>query len=258
MPRRQIGHATLLALAAYARRRGLSLLAACGELGLRESLPAGAAERLERFRNLLSTLTQRLTQEGPSALDALPELIGYDQWLRREAPSPEAAARRLANVALLLSQVGELLATGEPLAGALARLAVSDLLERADEDGGDRVQLMTLHAAKGLEFPHVFLVGFEEELLPHRESIAAGDVGEERRLAYVGITRAQRTLTLTLAERRQAGRAALPRAPSRFLADLPEEVLERIGFDGGAPQRARAAGERSLAALRALLDEGDG
>ena len=109
----------------------------------------------------------------------------------------------------------------------VARLVLRDMLSRQEEDeDGDQVQLMTLHASKGLEFPYVFLVGMEEGLLPHQTSIDNDDVEEERRLAYVGITRAQQKLTFTLAkERRQYGEVLRPEV-SRFLMELPQDDIE--------------------------------
>ena len=100
----------------------------------------------------------------------------------------------------------------------VAKMSLMDILERQNEEAsGDNVRLMTLHAAKGLEFPHVFLVGMEEELLPHRTSIEEENIEEERRLAYVGVTRAQRSLTITLAARRRRGGELVRCEPSRFL-----------------------------------------
>ena len=113
----------------------------------------------------------------------------------------------------------------------------------------------TLHAAKGLEFPHVFLMGMEEGLLPHRNSLESGDVAEERRLAYVGLTRARESLTLTLAERRRQFGESQEATPSRFLDELPADEVEREGFGEPLPPEVRRQqGNASLAALKALLE----
>ena len=102
-----------------------------------------------------------------------------------------------------------------------------DMLDRNEkEEDSNEVQLMTLHAAKGLEFHHVYLVGMEEEFLPHKSSIETDDIEEERRLAYVGITRAQKTLTFTLCKKRSKYGEVVSCEPSRFLDELPEEDLD--------------------------------
>ena len=153
----------------------------------------------------------------------------------------------------------ERLQEDEPDAGieeAISRLVLLDLLERQEEeDDSDRVQLMTLHASKGLEFPHVYLMGVEEDLLPHRNSIDGDTVEEERRLAYVGITRAQRTLALTLASKRKQFGEWQNCEPSRFLEELPQEDLEVEGKGQMDPERNRARGKQTLAGLRSLLDD---
>ena len=115
---------------------------------------------------------------------------------------------------------------------AIARLVLRDLMEQQDEEekGPDSVQLMTLHASKGLEYPHVFIIGMEEKLLPHRASIEDGNIEEERRLAYVGITRAQQTLTMTMASKRRQFGETLDCEQSRFIEELPQEDLT---FQGG-------------------------
>jgi ATP-dependent DNA helicase Rep len=131
------------------------------------------------------------------------------------------------------------------------------MLDRnADDKDGDSVQLMTLHAAKGLEFPHVFLVGMEEEILPHRNSLEGAALEEERRLCYVGITRARQTLTLTYADKRKKYGEEISCEPSRFLKELPEDDLLT---DSNAPpataEERVARGKAYLDSLRSLLNE---
>ncbi len=139
----------------------------------------------------------------------------------------------------------------------VSKLVLMDIIDRQenDESTADQVHLMTLHSAKGLEFPHVFLVGMEEELLPHRSSIEDDNIAEERRLAYVGITRARQTLTLTLAKRRRR-RGELSRCePSRFLAELPEQDLVWVGSKTPASEAEnRQRGCAHLANLKGVLD----
>ena len=119
------------------------------------------------------------------------------------------------------------------------------------------MRLSTLHAAKGLEFPHVFLVGLEEGLLPHREAIANGNVDEERRLFYVGITRAQRSLHLSFCRRRKRAGEAIECQPSRFLAELAQDDLRWAGDAAVRPTRRRArrrpaaSGSKQLKAMLA-------
>jgi len=116
------------------------------------------------------------------------------------------------------------------------------------------VQLMTLHAAKGLEFPHVFLIGMEEGLLPHRNSLEGGAIEEERRLAYVGITRARETLTLSWARQRRQYGEKIDTTPSRFLDELPQSDLERVGGTEADREKNSERGRETLASLQALFD----
>jgi ATP-dependent DNA helicase Rep len=185
--------------------------------------------------------------------------IDYEAWLKDTYSSLKAAERRMANVWELVTWLQRL--AGEDgrdrsLSEMVAHLTLMDILERADEEAsGDRVSLMTLHAAKGLEFPHVFMVGMEEELLPHRESLTEGRLEEERRLAYVGITRAQRTLTFTLAKQRKRFGDTVDCQPSRFLSELPEQDLEWEGVGAKAdPETRKERGQAHLANLKGLLD----
>ena len=262
-PRRQIGPTTLEKLGHYATGRGISLHAACGELGLAAALDGAGLERLRRFRHWYDGLARACTEHsGIKVIREMLEDMDYAGWLTQNASSAPVAEARLRNVELLLQQITTTLAKQveedgeEDVAAAIGRLLLLDLLDRQDGEGDDdRVQLMTLHAAKGLEFPHVFLIGLEEGLLPHRNSIDSGDVAEERRLAYVGITRARESLTLTLAGRRRQFGETLETTPSRFLDELPDAELEREGFgEPLPPEQKRQRGNASLAALKALLD----
>jgi ATP-dependent DNA helicase Rep len=128
------------------------------------------------------------------------------------------------------------------------------LISMLDKQDGEQeaVQLATLHAAKGLEFRHVFLVGVEEGLLPHRESLDAAKLEEERRLMYVGITRAQLSLSVTWCEKRKQGREISEREISRFVAEMGDD-LKRIGGKSAVPSEDKAAGRAKLAQFRALL-----
>jgi ATP-dependent DNA helicase Rep len=133
-------------------------------------------------------------------------------------------------------------------------MTLMDILDRNNEEAEtDAVQLMTLHAAKGLEFPHVFLVGVEEELLPHRSSMEEDTIEEERRLAYVGITRAQQSLVLTYANKRQRFGEEIECEPSRFLNELPEEHLIWEDRRVVPPEERKITGRAHLDNLKGML-----
>jgi ATP-dependent DNA helicase Rep len=142
------------------------------------------------------------------------------------------------------------------LEAVISKLVLMDMLEQQDEeDDSDRVQLMTLHASKGLEFPHVYMMGVEEELLPHRTSIEEDNIVEERRLMYVGITRARESLAITQALTRKQYGEKVDTLASRFLEELPLDDLQYIGegFKKDEEQEDQVA-QASIANLKALLD----
>ncbi|SEL29952.1 DNA helicase Rep [Halomonas daqiaonensis] len=271
VPRREIGPGTLEKLANYANDqasgRSISLFAACHELGLEQQLPVRAVERLGRFTHFIDGVRRRMDQGD--AIDAIRGMLhemDYEAWLYQNASAPTIAERRMANVWVLVDQLEKSMnrdpedtASTETetndVESAISRLVLRDILEQqAEEDDSDRVQLLTMHASKGLEFPHVYLMGLEEELLPHRNAIEAGTVEEERRLAYVGITRARRTLTLTLARQRKTYGELMDCTPSRFLDELPDDDLEWEGrADREDPEKKQARGKDAIAGLRSLL-----
>ncbi|MDW7746598.1 DNA helicase Rep [Halomonas sp.] len=271
VPRREIGPSTLEKLANYANDqatgRSISLFAACHELGLAQQLPERAMERLSRFTHFIDGVRRRMDQGD--AIDAIRGMLhemDYEAWLYQNASAPTIAERRMANVWVLVDQLEKSMnrdpedtasteTETDDVEAAISRLVLRDILEQqAEEDDSDRVQLLTMHASKGLEFPHVYLMGLEEELLPHRNAIEAGTVEEERRLAYVGITRARRSLTLTLTRQRKAYGELMDCTPSRFLDELPEGDLEWEGrADREDPEKKQARGQDAIAGLRSLL-----
>ena len=182
--------------------------------------------------------------------------IDYEGWLENISSSEEVAQRRMGNVHLLVDGLHRVMTEDRvDLEEAISRLVLRDLLEQQDEEekGPDSVQLMTLHASKGLEFPHVYLVGMEENLLPHRVSVEEGNLEEERRLAYVGITRAQQTLAMTLATKRRQFGDLVTCDPSRFIDELPQEDLQWQGDgieDSGTNEER---GNETLAGLKNLF-----
>jgi len=259
-PRREIGPGTLEKLAGYARERGVGLLTACGELGLSQHLGERQRERLRDLAVWLDRHACRAESQPVAAVRGLVEAMDYEGWLRENASSLAVAERRMENVYDLLNWL-DALNKGElqekTLGEMVNHLSLMDVLERRDEDqGGDRVHLMTLHAAKGLEFPHVFLVGMEEELLPHRASIEEETIEEERRLAYVGITRARQTLTFTLARRRKRYGEMVDSEPSRFLEELPKTEIDWDRRRKANDDETRARGSAHLANLKGLLQAG--
>ncbi len=259
VPRREIGTATLEKLGAWASSRGLGLLSASLEAGLHGVLPSRTVERLHGFARRMIELGD--AAEGGAPVDELAreliEELGYRDWLFENARDPRQAETANENLAELLDWLARA-ARGddEPtLADALRKLSLMDMLDRqSGEEQDDRVRLMTLHAAKGLEFPTVFLVGCEEELLPHRANLDGPGLEEERRLAYVGITRAQRRLFMTYARRRKRFGETLDCSPSRFLEELPAETLEWEGRVELSPEETRARASSVIAGLRSLLD----
>ena len=261
-PRRKIGPAMLEALGNYANKAEVSMLTACGHMGLIEHLNQTQTDKFREFHHWLQNLNEQIGSGGIKVINELIDDIDYAAYLQQNSPTPAAAERAYANVQILITALGTSISKAKvegeegDLESAINKLILRDLLENQDKDEeSNRVQLMTLHAAKGLEFPFVFIIGMEEELLPHRNSIETGDIEEERRLAYVGITRAQRLLTFTLASQRKQYGEILTTTPSRFLDELPQELLEWDGRKSDmTPEKSKARGKETLARLKSLFD----
>src|SRR6056297_1353544 len=255
-PRRGVGSGSLARLLDFARASKQSLLAAAGDGPFQRELPERAARGLRGFINLLvdfSDRAERAEREelGPLYRELL-EHIGYYDFLDEQADNPDQARRRKRSLDDLVGWVERLAKDCSSADELVARITLAagpdDERENADE-----VRLMTLHAAKGLEFPRVWLVGLEEGLMPHRNSVDEGRIEEERRLMYVGLTRAERQLTISFCRsRRQYGETRKCES-SRFIDELPRELLDWPGKDGRKQVDAGAARD-NIAALKALLE----
>lgn len=259
VPRREIGPATLEKLGTYANERQISMHQACGETGLAERLDTRYSERLQRFITWLDSARKHCYGDDPiGGLRQMVLDLDYENWIRQNCSSDEIAAKRMGNVWFLIDSLKNILEKDESgestIEDAIAKLVLRDMLERQEEEeDSDRVQLMTLHASKGLEYPHVFIMGMEEEILPHRSSIEADSVEEERRLAYVGITRARKTLAFTFAAKRRQFGEIIDCAPSRFLDEIPPEDLEWEGSEEAPVEQKQARGKAALSNLRDML-----
>ena len=263
-PRREIGPATLEKLAGWAAQRDQGLYHVCDDFALGEVMAGKAADKLRAFKTWLDE--KRRACFGHNSLQAVNELItemDYESWVMQNASSPRIGEKLMENVWQLVRNIQRMLEKQEDdeegasdLEAVISKLVLMDMLEQQDEeDDSDRVQLMTLHASKGLEFPHVYMMGVEEELLPHRTSIEEDNIVEERRLMYVGITRARESLAITQALTRKQYGEKVDTLASRFLEELPLDDLQYIGegFKKDEEQEDQVA-QASIANLKALLD----
>jgi DNA helicase-2/ATP-dependent DNA helicase PcrA len=240
-PARGIGKTTIEQLDAYARTHGVSLWKATEEMTSNRLLPGRAENALRGFRSLVEDMRAGLEHKPINAvLSEILERTGYRRMLMEDTTDP-ARETRLENLNELLNAGAEASARGQSPAEFLDHAALV-----SDADGVDQaaqVSLMTVHNAKGLEFPVVFLAGMEEGLFPHSRSESASALEEERRLCYVGITRAEKRLYVTSANvrRRYGGGPLEPAIRSRFIAELPRALCD---FQGAPPPAPPRSGDR--------------
>lgn len=262
-PKRAIGVITLEKLGQLAKEKHVSLFDSIFDVELMQRITPKAFDALQQFAQWIVGLSDNIARTCPK--DTLRNMLGqlhYEEYLYEQAVSPKVAEMQARNVATLFGWIEKMLEGDEfnekmALNQAVAQLTLRDMLERNDDDdSADLVQLMTLHASKGLEFPYVFLMGMEEGILPHQSSIDEENVEEERRLAYVGITRAQKRLTFTLCrERSQFGEKFRPE-PSRFLAELPvDDIVWEKNTTEKTEAQKEAMGKRGFASLRSALTD---
>ncbi len=263
VPRRKIGTSTLQTLALHAKKHHLSLYDACNHLALGNALPEPSLTILRQFHDWIQLMLKALDEQNP--LDVVRQLIdesGYEGWLHANASSSAAAQKRMENIGFLLDnlesayQYEQEESDEATIKDAINRLVLRDMLERqSEEEENDAIQMLTMHAAKGLEYPTVFVIGFEEDILPHRNSIESETIEEERRLAYVSVTRARENLIITYANKRKQFGELIDTTPSRFLDELPSEHLRTEGIGESDPAQSAAQGKEVIAGLKNLLDE---
>ncbi|HET9879528.1 MAG TPA: UvrD-helicase domain-containing protein [Candidatus Limnocylindria bacterium] len=254
VPARGVGSKTIEELRAWADGRGVALWTAVEEAGQNPNLAPRARASLAAFADVMRPLMAAAQTEPPGRVfDLATEVSGLRESLQDGTDEGE---ERWTNVLELRNHAAEYdeIAPPEGLARFLEEVAlVSD--QDTLEDRPDRVTLITLHAAKGLEFPIVFMVGMEEGMLPHQRALEDDrELEEERRLAYVGMTRAKDLLYLVHAHHRSTFGVGAPAEPSRFLSELPEELLkaERTG----TPYRRGGRGPTDRWGLRGTDAEG--
>jgi ATP-dependent DNA helicase Rep len=259
-PRRGIGNATLEKLGSFAGSRKISLFEAANDAEMSALLPERQHEDLMTFCRFIGRLEARAEsvklfaghpkESCGELLDELMRAINYEAWLYDtfEARQAEARWKNVDDFVGWLKRKAE--ADEKSLLEMVQTIALINMLEGRDEIP-DAVSLSTLHAAKGLEFPHVFIVGAEEDILPFRDSDEKG-IEEERRLLYVGITRAERSLQISYCKRRRRGKDWALCEPSRFLEEMPQDELLHAGIHAEAAV-SKEEGMNKLARLKAML-----
>ena len=257
-PRREIGPSTIEKLAQYADHRAVSLCEAAYELGLQQVLPERAVGRLRHFVEWLALMSDR-AQRGellPAIRDMIKE-IDYAAYLEDISRDKASAERKMENIHELLEWVSHMVKSSEKeptLSELVGQMMLMDILDRdEDNDNSDRVTLMTLHSAKGLEFPHVFIVGMVENTLPHYACLEGQALEEERRLLYVGMTRAERSLTLSYTSQQKRAGEMMDCEPSRFLAEIPQDTIDWQRNTPVDPQIRQQRGRAHLENLRGIL-----
>jgi ATP-dependent DNA helicase Rep/DNA helicase-2/ATP-dependent DNA helicase PcrA len=261
-PRRGIGDNTLVRLNQWSQEEGVGLFEAFGKIGEIEGINAATREKVLAFHELLSGEIAGFKRRGRLA-ERLAELfkrVGIEEELHRTIDDPKVARRRMENVEQIVNSLAgyEERTLRPTLSGFLEKVSLMDEDRFSDRDkkehGKDAVTLMSLHSSKGLEFPFVFLVGLEEEILPHKRSIYEDfTIDEERRLCYVGITRARRQLVITRCQHRKRYGKLEDREPSRFLAEMPAELLNETEGKEISPEENERLAENAFAKLRNMF-----
>lgn len=261
VPPRAIGPMTVDRVSAYAAENHLSFFHALEQVAEGadvEGINHASREHLKTFVILINAYREKFSQSHHLAETARSLLhdLNFVEYLRSSEKSPKIASRRIENVQQILASIADFESrSGGTLDGFLTRI-ILDQSSSGPEESKNAVQCMTIHSSKGLEFPVVFMVGMEEGFLPHERSLGTpAGVEEERRLAYVGVTRAQKRLILTMARERSRFGKKDERVPSRFLTEIPREMLDSnlASVNENLKEMRAELNLKYLAALRAQI-----
>ena len=268
-PKKGIGNTTLERLGEYASAHKISLFTAAFEGDFQREIGNKQLEDLLNFCQYIQKIQTRAVRDpAGEVLNDLLNTIQYEAFLY-DSEEPRAAETKWANVQEFISWLtkkGEASTEfgnendGKNLLELTQMVSLMSMLEGREDGEPDAVKLSTLHAAKGLEFGHVFLIGVEEGILPHRESIDLGTVDptkieEERRLMYVGITRAQKSLNISWCKKRKRAGEVQMCEPSRFIAELPIADVRHFGNPFNDPEVSKDFGKSKMAGIRAMLSK---
>jgi len=246
-PRRGVGARALGDLGFFAMAEGCSLLDAC----LHEALDHKRAQALREFGDMIVGLEHQFRHGDPDeAFDAVLDLTRLEAAIRAEADDQEVAERRMGNVMELRRWWVVHTERGGDLAEFLQHIIL--LAEKQDDDPSGRVRLMTVHAAKGLEFDHVYVIGMEDGIFPHRNALEENRMEEERRLMYVAMTRARFSLTLSYALARRRFGMIEKSAPSPFLKEPDQSVMRWVDKEADS-EEANEEAQDHMAAMRKML-----
>lgn len=261
VPKRGLGPSGLTALSDFAKSNSLSLLdtfrKASSVPGLSQKAAASAealSEMIGRYRDMF-----RKGTEMGKTLKALIDEINYRDYISGLYNNPEAAFMRMENIDGFVQSITHYESGEESpsLHGFLETVALTDLMEEKEQKSSRGVTLISFHSSKGLEFPVVFIVGVEEDILPHKKSASRGeDIEEERRLFYVGITRAMNEVYISYTDHRSKYGKENPSVPSRFLNEIPEEAIKRLDrFEKLDPEKEKIYAKKFFANIKAILED---
>ena len=256
-PRRGIGATTLKKIGEYTKLREISMYKALSEMGLRQSLPESQAQSLENFCRLINDFRQKQHHYAPAFLcREIVEQTHYCHWLKDEAQTREISEQRIENIDSFIDWLANLSnENAQNFAEAITTLTLLDKDRQAEDKTDNSVQLMTMHSAKGLEFDHVYVVGFEDGILPHAVSIDEGNVEEERRIAYVAITRAKKRLMISYARARKRHGKLMRAKVSRFLEELDQECLDIKALHKPTVEEQKSNNQQNLNRLKMMLNQ---